>query len=249
MNWLIPLIRWRRFFLVLLAFGLAILFTWWVGESAQRVTGYESKSQSQSQQEVFDDKAEPEAGPVTPDLKKIEWERGDGLPVSNREEAEGVLEKIKTAQGLGEDSDLIPGEGIEDDLGSIFYPASQVYKGIPVIGMESSLEVKDSETRTFEGSWQPNIEMSIETAFPPDEALLVAMRERGVPDSRLIEIDSVAKKVILVTGSGPKVCWQMNAHLTNPESEVFTYWVDANMPAIYQKVPVNLHNDSGASTW
>jgi len=155
-----------------------------------------------------------------------------GTIVSGTGEAQEVINDKSKELGLGEDSELIIDSNSSDEYGNTYYHAGQSYKGVPIYGASTVLEVEQGEATVISGSWVPEFELEIEPTFDAKTALRMGLDVLGVPEERSVQEQGEARLIIFPSDNGMKLCWLMQARLSNPISVSEIYIVDAQHPEI-----------------
>ncbi|WP_428354295.1 hypothetical protein [Methyloprofundus sp.] len=156
----------------------------------------------------------------------------EATPVDNTAEAQAVVTKKNTELGLGENSELTIASNSSDEYGNTYYHIGQYYKGTPVYGAASVLEVEQGKAIVISGSWVKNINLDIQPTFDAKTALRKALDVIGVPVNRVVKEFGNAELIVFPNNRGAKLCWLMQATLTNPSSNAEIFIVDANVPEI-----------------
>lgn len=156
----------------------------------------------------------------------------EATPVDNTAEAQAVVSKKSNELGLGENTELIIAGSSSDEYGNSYYHIGQHYKGIPIYGAASVLEVEQGKAVVISGSWVKNINLDIQPTFDAKTALRKALDVIGVPDNRAVKEFGNAELIVFPSDQGAKLCWRMQASLINPDSELEVFIVDAHTPEI-----------------
>ncbi|NOQ63928.1 MAG: hypothetical protein GQ582_05395 [Methyloprofundus sp.] len=158
--------------------------------------------------------------------------------VTNQSEALAVIQEKQQQLGLGEDSHLVIKSDSSDDLGNRYYQLEQHYKGIPIYGGKSILEVEQGKAVLISGSWVKNITLDITPTATAKVALRKALDRISVPAAREVQEIGKSKLIVFPSDQGAKLCWLMQATLTQPNSEAERFIVDAQNPEILLRAAV-----------
>ena len=155
-----------------------------------------------------------------------------GTQVTNKNQALAVIQEKQQQLGLGQGSTLEIAGDTSDEFGNSYYQLEQNYKGIPIYGAKSVLEVEHGEAVLISGSWLKNIALDITPTSTAKIALRKALDLINVPAEREVKEFGESALIIFPSDQGAKLCWLMQAMLTNPESDAELFIVDAQNPEI-----------------
>jgi len=226
----------RQIGLITLVFFMILLW-WFQGSTTPDNSGDGSPSDST-------EKSEKPGGTTNQSDKKVphtptlelpsvtDEEITPGTTVSSTGEAQEVINDKSKELGLGEDSELIIDSNSSDEYGNTYYHAGQSYKGVPIYGASTVLEVEQGEATVLSGSWAVEFELDITPKFDAKTALRMGLDVLGVPEERSVQEQGESRLIIFPSDSGMKLCWLMQARLTHPDSESEIFIVDAQNPEI-----------------
>ena len=155
-----------------------------------------------------------------------------GSTVTSTEEAQTVVNEKVSDLELGDDAELIINSDSSDEYGYSYYHIGQEYKGVPIYGATSVLYVEQDEATIISGSWVKDIDLNVNPTFDAKTSLRMALDEMGVPDNREVNELGNAELIVFPSDQGAKLCWRLQATLTNPVSEMEVFIVDAHVPEI-----------------
>lgn len=161
--------------------------------------------------------------------------------ITNASEASEVLIEVAQELGLGEDSELLVESSSDDGLGRIYYRLQQTYKGLPIIGASSVLEVNGSRAETIYGGWIDDLDLDIVPTYTALEAINMAFDLRGISEIREITFHEEPILSIIMTTEGAVVCWQITASVTSPDMATTRYAIGANDAVILAEELERLH--------
>ena len=155
-----------------------------------------------------------------------------GTQVKNKNQALAVIQEKQQQLDLGQGSTLVIASDTSDELGNSYYQLEQNYKGIPIYGAKSVLEVENGEAVLISGSWLKNIALDIIRTSTAKIALRKALDLIKVPANREVKEFGESTLIVFPSDQGAKLCWLIQAMLSNPESDAEFFIVDAHTPEI-----------------
>ncbi len=180
--------------------------------------------------------AEPAKAP-RPDIEQslpavTDVEIPDKPQVSNENDAQKVLSRQQEHLGLGAGSALEITSSSRDEYGNEYYHVEQRYKGLPVRGSQSNLEIEQGHAQVLSGVWVANIELNTEPTYSAAEALRQALDDQGVPADRELTFQGEPELLVFAANDKAHLCWRIQATLSNPVTAPEIYIVDAHQPMI-----------------
>lgn len=196
----------------------------------------DKKSDSQETANGSDKEDADASAAKPPELKEQEI---DGQPsVTSKTQATEVLKQQKTKLGLGENDDLTISGNSADKHGNEYYHVTQTYKGIPVYGRNSTLEVENGKAVVINGSWDANINLDIKPKYDAKQAVKLGLEKSGVtaePDFSFIDEPTLN---IFISAKKPHLAWKAATNYKVPQIAPEVLFVDAHDPQILFRVPL-----------
>jgi Zn-dependent metalloprotease len=175
------------------------------------------------------------------ELPYVENEIPERPVVTSQKQAEQVVKQQQNKLKLGQGSKLNINGSTKDKYGNEYYQLEQKYKGIPVWGAKSVLEIEQGKAVALTGTWLKNIELEITPKHTVQEALNIAFNDLGA--SETIEFDEIEGQELIVYMSNNDVhlAWYVDIYFKQTHRKPESILVDAHNPRFLLRLPRSNH--------
>lgn len=165
-----------------------------------------------------------------------------GTPVvTNEKQAEIIITGQKIKLGLGEQDELTVKGDTKDNHGNAYYQIQQKFKGIPIYGARSILEIEQGKAVVLSGKIVTEINVNTLPTHPPKEALLLALKKLGMPDDLQLKLTGDKELIVFVSTQNKHLAWHLTVNFEKPAIPSEIMFVDAHDPKILARMPLEVH--------